>query len=245
MKEKGEVLDKLDAGMGPVAVGNLFNISESTVRVIRAKREEIKRFLKDARGSSVIQVAHITHPTSKLMVTTEHYLKKYIVDKNDRNVCISSGKVRQKAREIYAAVARKLNIDNPPPFSASNGWFSRFKKRHSFKRARCLGETADASTEEVESFIGVLKQMIEDGGYDLRQIFNADETGFHWKQQPKSTIIAKERKPRGHKESKQRFSVLFTVNATGDCKMKPLVLYTAARPHPYRNKDVKNLNVLK
>ena len=156
MKEKGEVLDKLDAGMGPVAVGNLFNISESTVRGIRAKREEIKRFLKDARGSSVIQVAHITHPTSKLMVTTEHYLKKYIVDKNDRNVCISSGKVRQKAREIYAAVARKLNIDNPPPFSASNGWFSRFKKRHSFKRARCLGEAADASTEEVESFVGVL-----------------------------------------------------------------------------------------
>ena len=128
MKEKGEVLDKLDAGMGPVAVGNLFNISESTVRGIRAKREEIKRFLKDARGSSVIQVAHITHPTSKLMVTTEHYLKKYIVDKNDRNVCISSGKVRQKAREIYAAVARKLNIDNPPPFSASNGWFSRFPR---------------------------------------------------------------------------------------------------------------------
>ena len=38
MKEKGEVLDKLDAGMGPVAVGNLFNISESTVRGIRAKR---------------------------------------------------------------------------------------------------------------------------------------------------------------------------------------------------------------
>ena len=31
MKEKGEVLDKLDAGMGPVAVGKLFNISESVL----------------------------------------------------------------------------------------------------------------------------------------------------------------------------------------------------------------------
>ncbi|XP_050706510.1 tigger transposable element-derived protein 1-like [Eriocheir sinensis] len=243
MKEKGEVLKKLDTGMGPVAVGNFFNISESTVRGIRAKRIEIQRFLKDARGSSVIEVAHITHPTSKLMVTTEHYLKKYIEDKNDRNVCISSAKAREKAREIYAAVARKLTIDNPPPFSASSGWFSRFKKRHSLKRARCLGEAADAPTHEVESFTDVLKQLIEGGGYDLRQIFNADETGFHWKQQPRSTIIAKQKKPRGHKESKQRFSVLFTVNATGDCKLKPLVLYTAARPRPYRHKDMKNLNV--
>ncbi|KAG0716864.1 hypothetical protein GWK47_008621 [Chionoecetes opilio] len=40
MKEKGEVLDKFDAAMGPVAVGNLFNISESAVRGIRAKSQQ-------------------------------------------------------------------------------------------------------------------------------------------------------------------------------------------------------------
>ena len=148
MKEKGEVLKKLDTGMEPVAVWNFFNISESTVRGIRAKRIEIQRFLKDARGSSVIEVAHITHPTSKLMVTTEHYLKKYIEDKNDRNVCISSAKAREKAREIYAAVARKLTIDNPSTFSASSGWFSRFKKRHSLKRAQSLSEAADTPKED-------------------------------------------------------------------------------------------------
>lgn len=44
MKEKGKVLDNLDAGMGPVAAGNLFNFSESTVRGIRAKHEEIKHY---------------------------------------------------------------------------------------------------------------------------------------------------------------------------------------------------------
>ncbi len=54
-------------------------------------------FPEDACGSSVIQVAHIMHPTSKLMVTTERYLNKYIDDKNYGDVFISSGKTRQKA----------------------------------------------------------------------------------------------------------------------------------------------------
>lgn len=49
MKEKGEVLDKLDAGMGPVAVGNLFNISESTVRGIRAVGGEFSRGSRQKR----------------------------------------------------------------------------------------------------------------------------------------------------------------------------------------------------
>lgn len=48
------------------------------------KLEEIGHFLKDTRGSSVIEVAHITHHTSKLMVTKRIYLKKYIERKNDR-----------------------------------------------------------------------------------------------------------------------------------------------------------------
>lgn len=82
MKEKGEALSKLDAGMAPVAGGNFFNICEPTVRGIRGKCEEIC-FLKDAQGSSGIQTAHITHPTSRLMVTKEHCLKKYIGDKSD------------------------------------------------------------------------------------------------------------------------------------------------------------------
>lgn len=47
------------------------------------KLEEIRHFLKDAQESSVIEVAHITHPTSKLMVTKIIYLKKYIERKND------------------------------------------------------------------------------------------------------------------------------------------------------------------
>lgn len=41
IKEEGEVLTKTNE-MEPVASGNLFIISESTVREIKAKHEEIK-----------------------------------------------------------------------------------------------------------------------------------------------------------------------------------------------------------
>lgn len=37
MKEKGKVLDMLDAGLGPEAVEKFLNISESTVREIKMR----------------------------------------------------------------------------------------------------------------------------------------------------------------------------------------------------------------
>ena len=42
MKQKGEVLDIKEGGMSPKAVGKLFGINESTVRGIRAKKDNIR-----------------------------------------------------------------------------------------------------------------------------------------------------------------------------------------------------------
>lgn len=37
-------------------------------------------------------------------------------------------------------------------------------------------------TDEAEKFTNVLKQMIEEGGYDLRQLSSAQEAGFYEEQ---------------------------------------------------------------
>lgn len=102
-------------------------------------------------------------PVSSAVVPTH---SEEVKNMSDYDMCISSGQVRKKVRDIYAAAACKLETESPPPFHASVGWFSKFKKRHSLKTARYSGEAADAPSEE-EEFMGVLKQMIQDGGDDL------------------------------------------------------------------------------
>ncbi|KAG7155722.1 Tigger transposable element-derived protein 1-like 106, partial [Homarus americanus] len=73
--------------------------------------------------------------------------------------------------------------------------------------------------------------------------FNCDETGLFWKKSPKATFISKkEKQAKGVKMAKDRFSVLLTCNASGDCLMKPLVIYKYKRPRAYKGCDMSKLN---
>ena len=88
------------------------------------------------------------------------------------------------------------------------------------------------------------KQFIADDGYCPDQIYNCDETGLYWKLSLKGTFIAKsEKQTPGVKMAKDRFSVLFTCNASGSHWMKPLLIYKYKKPFAYKNCDMKKLNV--
>ncbi|XP_042220995.1 tigger transposable element-derived protein 1-like [Homarus americanus] len=61
---------------------------------------------------------------------------------------------------------------------------------------------------------------------------------------PKRTFITKSSaKVRGRKEIKERFTVLFTTNATGSCRMKLTVIHRAKKPRAYKRQDMTRLNV--
>ena len=150
--------------------------------------------------------------------------------------------IHRTAREYYAGVCAKKKVKKPPPFTASKGWLQRFKKRCSVKHAYYQGEISSADAVAAKAFIPVAKQIIDEGNYSPDQVFNCDETAFYWRRAPTSTFIPKEVKQApGHKLSKDKFSVLFTCNASGECKMKPLVIYKFAKPHSFRNCDMENL----
>ncbi|XP_042229139.1 uncharacterized protein LOC121871081 isoform X2 [Homarus americanus] len=157
---------------------------------------------------------------------------------------VSGPQIRDQARVLYAAVARKKNMKSPPPFNASVGWLHKFKARSGTKYAKYQGEVSSADFVAADSFPKIANQIIQEGGYTLDQIFNCDETGLFWKKSPKSTFISKkEKQAKGVKMAKDRFSVLLTCNASGDCLMKPLVIYKYKRPRAYKGCDMSKLNV--
>ena len=173
---------------------------------------------------------------------TEHYVYLWLTRRLNEGVSVDGQCIRETAREYYVGVCRKKNIRNPPQFTASKGWLQRFKSRCALKHAKYQGEISSADKEGAEAYIPVAKEIVLEGNYSPHQLFNCDETGVYWRRTPSSTFIPKEIKQApGKKLAKDKFSVLLTCNASGDCKMKPLVIYKHAKPHSYRNMDMKKL----
>lgn len=71
------------------------------------------------------------------------------------------------------------------------------------------GEAASADYAAASNFPDALAQIIREGGYSAKQVFNVDETGLFWKRMPGRTYIAKEeRAAPGHKAAKERLTLL-------------------------------------
>lgn len=141
---------------------------------------------------------------------------------------------------IVDPVRKKSKIE----FSASKGWLENFKKRFALRNICLSGEAASADTEAAKLYPVELKMIIEDGGYVDDQIFNADETGLFWKKMPKRTYISKsEKKAPGFKAAKDRLTLLFCGNKSGDLCTKPLLIYRCLNPRALKNVDKNNLPV--
>ena len=75
------------------------------------------------------------------------------------------------------------------------------------------------------------------------QIYNADETGIYYKMLPDKTLAVKsdEHKKEGFKSIKDRLTLLFTVNKTGNHKLKPLCIGKSRAPRCFHHVNMKAL----
>jgi hypothetical protein len=128
-----------------------------------------------------------------------------------------------------------------PLFSASNGWFNRFKIRTNLHNLKHTSEGASADIHAASTFPAELAKLVEQGGYCASQIFNVDETALFWKKMPETTFLAEEEKTaQGHKPEKDRLTLLLGGNASGDFKLKSLLVYHSENPRAFKGK-VKTL----
>ncbi|XP_066970071.1 tigger transposable element-derived protein 1-like [Macrobrachium rosenbergii] len=196
----------------------------------------VQKHMKDGASVMAVTPKATTTRLSKLhnpnLVEMERLLMVWLKDLNQRNVPVSLGLIQEKARESYEALVRKRGEGSgSAPFVASRGWFNRFKSRANLHSLKLQEEAASSDEEVTEGFPICLAEVIREAGYTADQVFNVNETGLFWKRMPGRTYISKEEKTApGYKVSKERLTLLLGSNASGDFKLKPLLVYLAENP---------------
>ncbi|GBP09937.1 Tigger transposable element-derived protein 1 [Eumeta japonica] len=152
---------------------------------------------------------------------------------------LSGPMVREKAKRLYAYFKEPDGSFSGEctdgGFQASEGWFNKFKVRQSLHNIKIIGEAASADTAAAGRYPEEFANLVADGEYKPEQVFNADETALFWKRMPNKTFISKsEKSAPGFKAAKDRVTLLLCFNASGDCVIKPLMLYRSFNPRGFK-----------
>ncbi|XP_037811648.1 tigger transposable element-derived protein 6-like [Lucilia sericata] len=221
--EKISIIDAVDRGdKSKQEIAKQFNIAPSTLSTILKNRETIcnNKTLKCKR----MRFAEYED--------VEQCVSKWFKQCRNQNIPLGGNTIKTKAEEFAGLLGHK-------DFKASNGWLDNFKKRHDIGFRKVSGESASVSDKVCSDWKKLLPSLLAE--YEPHNIFNADETGLFFKCAPDRTMAFKSEKCHGGKHSKERLSILFTVNITGSEKRKLLVIGKSANPRCFKN--VKSLPV--
>ncbi|XP_059940445.1 tigger transposable element-derived protein 1-like [Mesoplodon densirostris] len=236
---KLEVLRRFEVGEKLSQVAKALGLAVSTVATIRDNKEKIKA---SSQIATPLRASRLTRHRSAVMETMERLLRVWLEDQSQRNAPLSVTVIQEKAKSLFDDLQREQGESSQTAkFSASKGWFVRFKERH------CLPHFKTNSTAPGKEAVypEVLKSIIQEGEYTPQQVFNVDETGLYWKRMPERTFISVEEKAEpGFKSSKDRLMLLLGGNAAGDFKLKPLLVYHSENPKALEGYSKPNLPVI-
>lgn len=241
LETKMQVIRRLDSGERQSQISAALNLATSTIRTILKNKEKI---LSSATATTSSSATRITRSRNNIIEEMEKRLSIWIDDEIERNLPLSQSIIMEKARRIFNYIQVEAS-DISETFVASRGWFNRFKHRNNLHNIKITGEAASGDTKAAAEFPATLKTIIEQGNYPPELVFNVDETGLFWKRMPKRTFLSREEKRApGFKAAKDRLTLLLGGNASGDFKLKPLLVYHSKNPRAMKGISKSTLPVI-
>ncbi|KAL5503328.1 hypothetical protein EMCRGX_G010257 [Ephydatia muelleri] len=231
VEQKKEVIQEVCLGLSPMDVATKYGIGKTQVYKLFKHRATLD-FDKGVPNYSKLITTKSKYPDiDKAVYDWMCSIRKTIG--NRRPLPVSRALIQ--ARAILEAKLR--NISN---FSASDGWFYRFRWRYNIcNSVRLSGEAGQVDINDATKEIDKLKLSISSGGFEKANIFNMDETGLFFKTIPSRTYLVdgeSKKSARGTKymKAKDRVTVILCANATGTCKITPVVIGKAKKPRCFR-----------
>ena len=119
--------------------------------------------------------------TMKRAKQTEHpavteMLELWVAKAMQEGVHLSGEVIRQK----WTHFANLEGIPDDERLELSEGWLTSFKKRCGLKQFKAHGEAGSADPAKVASERERVRKLIQESGYELKNIFNMDETGLFY-----------------------------------------------------------------
>lgn len=225
--KKLKIIEEVSNGRRKVDVAREYKISPGTLSCILKNKEA---FMLKEQSCENLKVRKMRRCKSELLNSA---VLQFFKNTRAAKIPVSGIMLKEKAK-LYA---EKMSISN---FAASDGWLSKFKKRHNISFKKICGESADVSQECVNDWLKQLPVLIKD--YELRDIFNFDETGLFYQCLPDKTFEFKSTKCFGGKHSKVRITLVVGANCDGSEKLPLLVIGKSKKPRCF--KSVKTLPVI-
>ncbi|XP_026550069.1 tigger transposable element-derived protein 1-like, partial [Notechis scutatus] len=237
MKTKKEIIEKHRCGMRVTDLAKEYNKPKSTISTILKQKAAIKA------ANVARRVAMLTKQRPQVLEEMEKLLLVWLNEKQLAGYTVSEAVIREKARTIHGNLCQKYpsSSGESHEFKASREWFERFCKKNGTHNIVRHGEAAssDTAAAAAEAFAKDFAKFVEAEGYVPQQVFNCDQTGLFWKKMPKRTYITQEEMAMpGHKPMKDRLTLLLCANASGDLKIKPLVVYQYENPRAFKQHNV-------
>ncbi|XP_061900809.1 tigger transposable element-derived protein 1-like [Entelurus aequoreus] len=231
---KKELIAKFESGARVSDLAAQYKMAKSTISTILKRKEAIKA-ADVAKGVKIL-----TSKRHVKMEEVEKILLEWVTERQSKGEKVSEPIICEKARQLYSDLIRDSPGDSADDFKASRGWFEKFKKRSGIRYVVRKRETVRADKQGAKKFVEEFQRFAESEGFLPQQVFNCDETGLFWKKMPKKTYITREEKSLpGHKPMKDRLTLLLCANASGDCKVKPLLVYHSETPRAFKKNNVQ------
>lgn len=228
INEKMNILAELDRGGSIAQVSLKYGVPQRTLRGWREKR----KILEDYREHHCLQ-DHQKRIKVSPNDDMDEALYLWFSRSIENGIPVSGPMVQMKALELHD----EMKI--PTQFTASSGWLTHWKKRYNIKGSNICGERKSAdslSPENAVTFREKLDEEIVAAGYELSQLFNADETRLDFKSMPKRYSEEKSQK-------KDRVTVMTCSNADGSFRLPLVVIGKLAKPSAIRDIPKSSLPV--
>lgn len=177
LEMKMKIINHYEAGKKVNAIARDAGLAHSTVSAILKDKERIREAVKTSAGFKAI----ITRQRKGLIHEMEKLLVLWFDDQIQKSMPMSLIIIQTKARIIFETLKQHKGEQCGETFTASHGWFQRFRGRFNLNNRR---EAVTVDREAADEFIVELSDKIADGNNLPQSIHNADETSILWKKSP-------------------------------------------------------------
>lgn len=226
ISKKAEILrELLETGASQKFISQKHSIPRQTLNSWMKKKDEIFTSVDQSNF-------HTKRKRMRKCVDSdiEDCLLKWFKQKRSENVPLSGPILISKANDFAASLGRD-------EWKCSESWLERFKARHGISVREICGEGNSAPVALLNQWKETTLQSIL-SDYSPDDIYNSDETALFWQCLPDKTLAFKGQKCTGGKLSKNRVSILLTVNMSGTDKRELLVIGKYANPRCFKGNYV-------